>query len=126
MFYFYLLTASIFDSLGFHMWGYTSLHPFPFEQMTSHLVSSYPDLYYQVVYQLPNTTFSFDHFIRPPRYYVVRDDTGFSWYKISIYHLESLFKNMSLDAKKVYPLVQNNSSHSDHSTIKHIWNHSEL
>lgn len=104
--YFYLLTAPFYDVMGFHTWGYTTQHPFPFDQMKTNLISSYPDVYYKAIYQLPitnQTKISFNKMIRPPNYYLVRGETGVAWYKISIQHIESIFTNSSISSTKIYP-----------------------
>ena len=128
-FYLYLITTSFYHQMGFHMWGYTTDVQFSYQKMASHLGhylsksndsisnSNYTDLYYHAVYKMPSKfiAFPFERLIAPPHYYLVRDDLGLEWYKISTSHLESIFSNASIPVERIETNEQ-----------EKVWNHTEL
>jgi len=122
-FYLYLLTTSFYDQMGFHMWGHTTNMNFSHHKLKHHVSIHHPAIYYNAVYRMPSKfiAFPFDKVIQPPNYYMVRDDAGWEWYKISTSHMESIFSNASIPFLKMDYKTSDN-----HSTSKSIWNHTEL
>lgn len=106
------------------MVGFTTQSHFDFTVSMSHQQRIYPEIYYEAVYKLSlPVNLSIDRVIRPPHYYLVRDEFAFGWYKISRYHIESLLRNASMEINDISKM----SIYSKSNKYKNeVWSHDEL
>ena len=104
-FYFYLLSTSFFDEMGFQMYGFTTNSFFSHAKMIQRIQTIYPTIHYTSIYKIPNQYnnigVQIDKLIRPPFYQLVRDDYGFAWYRISEITIEKMLSNASIPFQKI-------------------------
>ena len=103
-FYLYLMTTSLFEQHGYHMWGYTTNDTILSNNISDYYQSKYNEtVFYAAIYQMPDKyiAYPFDRLIVPPKVKFLRDEYGLEWYDIQPRFIEMICSNASIPYRMV-------------------------